>query len=86
MEEKLLKYRTKIDEIDKQIVELINKRAEAAFEIGKIKKATSSAVFVPKREQQVLDNVVNNSKGIISDEDLKLIYKQIMSACKNVEK
>jgi len=86
MEDKLLKYRIKIDKIDKQIVDLINKRAEIALDIGKIKKTISVDVFVPKREQEVLKNVVNSSVGIISEKDLKLIYKQIMLACKNVEK
>lgn len=87
MEKELLECRNKIDELDKQIVDLLNKRARVALEIGKIKKENSVNVYVPEREKQVLENIANNnSSGIISDEDLKLIYKQIMLACKNIEK
>lgn len=86
MKNKILEYRNEIDKLDKQIVKLINKRANFALEIGKIKKEISENIYVPKRESQVLENVVNSSNGIISDDDLKLIYKQIMLACKNIEK
>jgi chorismate mutase/prephenate dehydratase len=81
----LKKYRKEIDITDKKIVELLNKRAKAALEIGKIKKTNSSTVYVPAREKQVLDNVIKNNKGPLSSEDITKIYTEIISSCRGLE-
>lgn len=36
--ERLLPWRNRIDELDRQILELLNERARAALEVGKIKQ------------------------------------------------
>ena len=81
----LEKYRKEIDVTDKKIVELLNKRAKAVLEIGKIKKATSSNIYVPAREKQVLDNVIRNNNGPLSSNDITNIYTEIMSSCRLLE-
>ena len=44
-------WRTKIDALDLQIVELLNQRAEAARAIGMLKEATDMPVYEPNRER-----------------------------------
>lgn len=83
---KLEKYRKEIDITDKKIVELLNKRAKAALEIGKIKKVSSSNIYAPAREKQVLDNVINNNNGPLCNKDIKKIYTEIMSSCRALER
>ena len=39
--------RQRIDTLDDEIVALLNRRAEAAVEIGRLKNASGSAVFAP---------------------------------------
>jgi chorismate mutase/prephenate dehydratase len=41
--------RAKIDEIDKEVIELFNKRMQVSAEIAKDKKETGKAVFDPAR-------------------------------------
>ena len=81
----LEKYRKEIDVTDKKIVELLNKRARVALEIGKIKNSTSSNIYVPAREKQVLDNATKNNNGPLSSNDITKIYTEIMSSCRALE-
>lgn len=83
MKNKLLKYRTKIDDIDKKILNLLNERAKSAVEIGKIKK--DSAIYVPSRETEVINNLIKNNKGPLTNQDITYIYREIIGVCRGLE-
>ena len=78
--------RAKIDQIDKQLVEMINKRAECAIEIGKTKTKGAKSIFAPEREVQVLNGVLRNNKGPLSDKTMSAIFREVISACRALEK
>jgi chorismate mutase/prephenate dehydratase len=78
--------RSEIDRIDKELVELINKRAECAAEIGKLKDASTESIFAPEREMQVLSKVLSLNRGPLSDKTISAIYREIISACRALEK
>ena len=84
MKNKLLEYRNKIDDIDKKILNLLNDRANCAVEIGKIKQS-SSAVYVPSRETEVINNLIKNNKGPLNKQDVSDIYREIISVCRGME-
>ena len=76
---KLAKERHKIDSLDKKIVALLNKRANASLAIRKAKKALGRSVFTPSREKEVYKNVSGANKGPLSGDSLKSVYREIMS-------
>ena len=78
--------RKKIDSIDAKIVEMINERAECALEIGRIKKKGTKSIFAPERETQVLSGVLKNNRGPLSDGTMSSIYREVISACRALEK
>jgi chorismate mutase len=49
----LEELRKRIDELDRQLVELLNERARAAKMVGHLKVATSLPVYEPAREKVV---------------------------------
>ena len=53
--ERLLPWRNRIDELDRQILELLNERARAALEVGKIKQDfnTEEVILKPEREAEL---------------------------------
>ena len=51
-------WRKKIDELDRRLVELLNERAQAAHEIGKLKRNTSMPIYEPEREKKIFENVL----------------------------
>lgn len=86
-EEQLSKIRDRIDDIDQQIQDLLNARAEAAKEVARIKLALDpDAVFYrPEREAQVLRMVKQRNKGPLDAESVAVLFREIMSACLALE-
>ena len=58
MEDVLADLRKKIDVVDKDILALILKRLEFVDQVAKVKKANKIPVFVPGREDEILDSLV----------------------------
>jgi chorismate mutase len=79
-------WRKKIDELDRQIVALISARAEAAREIGKLKRSTSLPVYEPNRERVIFQNVHAANKGPLPDIELTHIYERIIDVMRALQK
>lgn len=78
--------RKEIDRIDERIVELLNRRAELALEIGTHKAHTKSPYFTPERERAVVKRLVAASKGPLPADALRAVYREVISACRALEK
>ncbi|OFX17202.1 MAG: chorismate mutase [Armatimonadetes bacterium RBG_16_58_9] len=78
--------RKKIDSIDAELVEMINQRAECALEIGRMKEKGTKSIFAPEREKQVLSGVLKNNRGPLSDGSMSAIFREVISACRALEK
>lgn len=72
--------RKKIDEIDFRILELLNKRAEIAIDIGKAKQNKKLSIHSPEREREILKRLAELNPGPFPDNVLKLLYEEILSA------
>jgi chorismate mutase/prephenate dehydratase len=76
----LKKLRTKIDELDVKILELLNMRAEVVLEVGKAKQNKQLKVHSQERECAILQKLKESNPGPFPTETLKLIYEEILSA------
>jgi len=89
MPSKLQQTRLFIDKVDREIVKLINKRAELALEVAKVKSGSNNnidgAIYVPSREKEVINNITSANRGVLGEESLKNIYTEIIGACRNLE-
>jgi chorismate mutase len=79
-------WRMKIDELDHRLVELLSERAEAAHEIGKLKRNSGMPIYEPDREQTVFQNVQKANRGPLSDEDMLSIYERIMTIMRRIQR
>lgn len=79
--DKLLEARAKIDEIDDQIMNLLDKRYALSIQIGTIKQESNSPVLDSNREQTVLDKTskLRHSHAISNT------YKSIMEESKKLQ-
>ncbi len=85
--EKLLKpLRDQIDAIDAQLLDLLNRRARVAQEVGHVKNKVDAPVFRPEREAQVLRGIAERNPGPLGNNELQTIFREIMSACRSLEK
>ncbi|MGH9499552.1 MAG: chorismate mutase [Terriglobales bacterium] len=78
-------WRNKIDELDRRLVELLSQRAEAAHEIGRLKRVAAMPIYEPDREQAVFDNVRRANPGPLADHDLLNIYERIMDIMRQIQ-
>ncbi|MHB1190548.1 MAG: chorismate mutase, partial [Armatimonadota bacterium] len=77
--------RKEIDAIDREVLGLLNKRAGVAKQIG-AQKAGSKSIFIPERESQVFTKLEEANGGPLPDASVKAIYREVISACRAIEK
>jgi len=78
--------RREIDEIDTTLLDLLNRRAEKAIAIGRLKERSETAVFDPARERQILDRIAEINKGPLPNDVLADIYGAMFAANRLLEK
>jgi chorismate mutase len=79
-------WRRKIDEIDQKLVEMLNVRAQAAQEIGRLKRGSDLPIYEPDRERIVLEQVQATNHGPLENRHLMQIYERIMDVMRNIQK
>ncbi|MHB8958391.1 MAG: chorismate mutase [Candidatus Limnocylindrales bacterium] len=82
----LSRVRDEIDALDKELVELLNRRAALGRRAGRAKAlAGRRAVHDPEREREVLLRVAMANCGPLSQADMLSIYRRIVAATRGVE-
>ncbi len=79
-------WRKKIDELDMRLVELLNERARAAQEIGKLKRGTQMPIYEPQREKIIFENVRKVNQGPLPDSELRHVFERIIDVMRNIQK
>ncbi len=82
----LADWRKRIDELDTEILRLLNQRAQAAMEIGRIKERVAAAIYEPDREKAILKNLSAANPGPLTDDDLALIYSRIIQIMRDLQR
>ncbi|MEM8558236.1 MAG: chorismate mutase [Bacteroidota bacterium] len=84
--EALRPWRDRIDAIDEVVIYLLNQRAVCAAEIGHLKRQMGLPVYVPTREEQVLDNVMASNPGPLPDEAVRRLYERVIDETRALER
>ena len=82
----LSEHRQAIDKLDAHIVKLLNDRTRHVLAIGEIKLAAGEEIYAPHRERAVFERVCAHNAGPITNEQLRAIYREIMSSALALEK
>jgi chorismate mutase len=82
----LEQLRSRVDELDRQLVALLNERAQTAKQIGQIKAASSMQVYVPGREKLVHENLRAANTGPLPDAELFHIYERILDVMRALQR
>jgi len=81
----LAQLREQIDRLDSQVLTLLNRRARLAARIGHLKSRERTRVYVPSRERQIFTHLAELNKGPLSNEAVRAIYREIISASRALE-
>jgi chorismate mutase len=78
-------WRRKIDEVDRKLAALLNERASAAIEIGRLKRVAKMPIYEPEREKDVIANVQSSSAGPLGSRDLARIYERLLDVMRSIQ-
>jgi len=84
-EKKLGDLRQKIDAIDDQILELLNRRSALVIEVGRLKAKNGLPFFVPSRERAIYDRLAASNPGPFPSTAIRSVYREIISASLSLE-
>lgn len=82
----LADWRSRIDAIDKKLVELLNERSHCALEVGKLKQAAKIPLYQPDRENEVLENAEGNNHGPLTDAAIRRLFERIIDEARAAER
>lgn len=77
--------RRQIDTIDKELLDLLNRRADLVHEVGVVKKRDGLQIYAPEREEALLRRLISMNQGRLSESSIRAIYREIMSAALALE-
>lgn len=80
------RLRRRIDELDRQLVELLNERTRCALQIGQLKRQAGLPLYQPDREQQVLAHAEAINRGPLSARALRRLFERILDEARAVER
>jgi chorismate mutase / prephenate dehydratase len=86
IDRRLQPLRDAIDRVDAQLVDLLNERARLASEVGRLKGEVDAPVLRTEREAEVVRKVATASKGPLTAAALANVFREIMSACRALER
>ena len=83
--------RAQIDQTDRELVALLNRRAELSLRVGESKRAQAGEagaleIYQPAREAQVFAHISERNTGPLPDESLAAIYREILSASRALQR
>ncbi len=79
-------WRSRINELDNQILHLLNQRAEAALKIGDLKRRQDMPSYAPEREAGIIARLTAANPGPLPTDAVRAVWREILSACRALER
>ena len=85
MQERVRELRERVDEVDRELIRALNERASIVQEIMTMKAEAGAPVYDPKREEEILQRVVEMNTGPIYDSSMRDIFELILHRIRDME-
>ena len=79
-------WRIEMDGIDERLVDLLNRRAHCAIEIGRLKQGQGLPIYSPAREAEVLDHVASTNSGPLQRDAIRRLFERIIDESRRIER
>jgi chorismate mutase/prephenate dehydratase len=86
MTDRLDELRSEIDELDREIVRLLNRRTRLGLEAGRTKARDGRPIADKRREREVLVRVAMANEGPLPQDALLALYRQLIETMTRLEK
>lgn len=78
--------RERVDLLDNEILDILNKRVALVIEMGKIKKKAGMKLYDPLREETVIKRLVEKNKGPLEAEAVVRLFERIIDESRHAER
>ncbi len=83
--ERIMELRKQIDSLDAQLVDLLNQRAQASFEVKKLKLANNMPILDKDREDRIHQMIKERNNGLLKEKDLEQIYELLLEIMRGID-
>jgi chorismate mutase-like protein len=77
--------RQAIDELDRQILELVSERLRLVMKVGEVKRSLGLDVYDPAREKDLLERVARAAPAPLTSAMAERIFQRIIEESRNLE-
>ena len=77
--------RSRVDKVDRELIRILNERARIVQEIMVLKTEAGAPVYDPRREEEILQRVVEQNPGPIYDSSMRDIFEIILHRIRDLE-
>ncbi len=77
--------RKEIDRIDAALLRLLNRRAQLAIEVGRLKRNAGLPLCLPARERDVLLRAAGANNGPLDDEAVEKLFRLIIRESRRIQ-
>lgn len=84
-EKNLQELRWRIDALDDQILDLLNRRAEEVLAVGRAKEKNRDEYYVPSREKAIYERLAARNPGPFPKDGIRRVFREIISASLSLE-
>ena len=85
MQERVRELRKRVDEVDRELIRALNERARIVQEIMALKAEAGAPVYDPRRDEEILQRVVELNTGPIYDSSMRDIFEMILHRIRDLE-
>jgi len=78
-------WRSRIDELDKQLLRLLNERAGIALRVGESKKEAGASLCDHTREREVIERMCEANEGPLDDRAIVELYRAIIHESRRIQ-
>ncbi|NOY14330.1 MAG: chorismate mutase [Deltaproteobacteria bacterium] len=78
--------RTKINQLDDELLRIFNERAALALEIGAVKKKLNRPIYDPKREKLIFERMKENNPGPLDDAAIVRLFERVIDESRSLER
>jgi chorismate mutase/prephenate dehydratase len=83
--EKIKSLRQRIEILDRQMLHLLNERAEVVMEVDREKSEGKMDSYDPQREEEIVRSLVLQNNGPFPKQAIVPVFREIISACRSLE-
>lgn len=86
MSTQITAWRAEIDQIDQQLLELFNRRAHCAIEVGMVKRRLKQPIEVPEREAQIIVRMAELNAGPLDGDAIRRLFEAVIGESRVAER